>query len=342
MAFDTPIVDNRPVLDSLFARWRFPCMSVGLALDLFEELHRAPASAETLAQRLGLNPRAMRAILPVLAAGELLTVRDGVFGLTVTARTYLLKASPFYFGPKLLTQARTSGEHDQLIQALKTPEGHKGDTGLARPVDGWEAGDIAPDVARRVASYMQAECAGLAIGAARSGVFAGVKRMLDVGGGSGVLSIAIADQQPDTHCTVLDLPAMCAVAMEYIEAAGCAGRVETLPLDMFRQPWPRGHDGMVFSNIYHDWRIETCATLSRLAFEALEPGGRIFLHEMLYDEGHAGPLSPAGFSVQMLLGTQGQQFTFAELRELLETAGFTDIGVTHTFGYYSVVTGRKE
>jgi len=341
MAFATPIVDNRPVLDSLFARWRFPCMSVGLALDLFEELHRQPASARDLAERMGLNVRAMRAILPVLAAGDLLTVRDGVFGLTVTARTYLLKDSPFYFGPKLLTQARTSGEHEQLIQALTTPEGHKGDTGLARPVDGWEAGDIPPDLARSVASYMQAECAGLAVGAARSGVFKGVKRMLDVGGGSGAMSIAIANHQPETRCTVLDLKTMCEVAMGYIEAAGRTDRVDTLPLDMFRQPWPTGYDGMVFSNIYHDWRFDTCATLSRLAHQALEPGGRIFLHEMLYDEGHAGPLSPAGFSVQMLLGTQGQQFTFAELRALLEEAGFRDIGVTHTFGYYSVVTGVK-
>jgi acetylserotonin N-methyltransferase len=341
MSFYTPIVDNRLVLDSLFARGRFPCMSVGLELELFEALHTTPASAGALAARLGLNPRAMRAILPVMAAGGLLTVRDGVFGLTATARTYLLKSSPFYFGPKLLTQARTSNEHTQLIQALKTVDGHKGNTGLPRPVDGWEAGDIPPDLARTVAAYMQAECAGLAIGAAQSGVFAGTRRMLDVGGGSGALSIAIANHQPKTRSTVLDLPTMCDVAMEYIEAAGRIDRVDTLALDMFRQAWPRGYDGMVFSNIYHDWRFDTCALLSRLAFEALEAGGRIFLHEMLYEEGHAGPLSPAGFSVQMLLGTQGQQFTFAELRGVLEAAGFTDSGVIHTSGYYSVVTGRK-
>src|SRR3546814_3557938 len=99
MTFDTPIVDNQLVLDSLFARWRFPCMSVGLELALFEELHREPASARDLAARLGLNGRAMRATLPVLVAGGLLTVHDGVFGLTATARPYLLKASPFYFGP---------------------------------------------------------------------------------------------------------------------------------------------------------------------------------------------------------------------------------------------------
>jgi hypothetical protein len=43
----------------------------------------------------------------------------------------------------------------------------------------------------------------------------------------------------------------------------------------------------------------------------------------------------------MLLDTRGQQYSFVELRDFLEKAGFEDIGVTHSFGYYSVVTGTK-
>lgn len=341
MSFESPIVDNRLILDSLFARWRFPCLSAALELDLFEELHREPASARGLAKRLGLNFRAMRAVLPVNAAGGLLTVRDGVYGLTVTARTYLLKDSPFYFGAKLFAQARTSNEHQELLAALREPQEYKGESGLKRPVEGWEAGDISAEFAKRIADYMQAECAGLAVGAAKSGVYKGVKRMLDVGGGSGAMSIAIAQAQEETRCTVMDLPAMCDEAKAHIAAAGCEDRVDVAAVDMFRQPWPSGYDGMVFSNIFHDWRFDTCAELSKKAFDALPKGGRIFLHEMLYEDGHTGPLAAAGFSVQMLLGTQGQQFTFAELKELLADAGFTDIGVTHTFGYYSVVTGVK-
>ena len=49
----------------------------------------------------------------------------------------------------------------------------------------------------------------------------------------------------------------------------------------------------------------------------------------------------AAFSMLMLLGTQGQQFTFAELKGILEAAGFTGIETRHTCGYYSITTGYK-
>ena len=43
----------------------------------------------------------------------------------------------------------------------------------------------------------------------------------------------------------------------------------------------------------------------------------------------------------MLLATQGQQFTFAELKALLEDAGFEDIETRQTASYYSITTGYK-
>ena len=339
MALETPLVDNKPILETLFARWRAPSMSVGVELGFYEALNEAPATAAELAKRLKLNERAMRAVLPVLAASGILTVHGGRFALSAAARTYLLKDSYFFFGPKLMTQSRSMSEHGELIKALKAKNEYKGTA--ARPVEGWEAGQIPPDLAKGIAAYMQSECVGLAAGAAKSGVFKGVKRMLDVGGGSGVMSIAIAAHQKGTQCTVMDLPTMCKEAEGYIKRAGFAGKIDTKAVDMFRQPWPKGYDGMVFSNIFHDWRFETCAVIAELAFKALKKGGRIFLHEMLLNDDQSGPAATAGFSTQMLLGTQGQQFSYPELKGMLEKAGFTKLGVTHTFGYYYVVTGRK-
>jgi acetylserotonin N-methyltransferase len=43
----------------------------------------------------------------------------------------------------------------------------------------------------------------------------------------------------------------------------------------------------------------------------------------------------------MLLATQGQQFTFEELRSILERAGFSNIETMPTYGYYSITTGYK-
>jgi acetylserotonin N-methyltransferase len=135
---------------------------------------------------------------------------------------------------------------------------------------------------------------------------------------------------------------MCEVAQTYIKESGVEDRVDTMAVDMFRQPWPRGYDAVFFSNIWHDWNFKTCAWLAGRAYEALPAGGRILLHEMLLDDDGAGPLAAASFSMLMLLATQGQQFTLSELRGLLEPAGFTEIATQPTSAYYAVTSGLKK
>ncbi len=43
----------------------------------------------------------------------------------------------------------------------------------------------------------------------------------------------------------------------------------------------------------------------------------------------------------MVAGTRGRQYSFAELKALLEGAGFADVGAIDTYGYYSLVSARK-
>ena len=140
---------------------------------------------------------------------------------------------------------------------------------------------------------------------------------------------------------MLDLPTMCEVAEDYVRDGGVADRVDTAGLDMFRQPWPAGYDAVFFSNVWHDWNVRTCTWLAARAYEILPRGGRIMLHEMLLDDDGAGPVTAASFSLLMLLATQGQQFTFGELRTILEGAGFAGVEATPASGYYSVTTGYK-
>jgi hypothetical protein len=140
----------------------------------------------------------------------------------------------------------------------------------------------------------------------------------------------------------MELPAMCEVAESYIKAGDVADRVDTTAVDMFRQPWPQGYDAVFFSNIWHDWNFQTCRWLASRSFEALPSGGRIMLHEMLLDDDGTGPATAASFSMLMLLATQGQQFTFGELKTILDGAGFARAEATPTYGYYSITTGHKE
>jgi hypothetical protein len=60
--------------------------------------------------------------------------------------------------------------------------------------------------------------------------------------------------------------------------------------------------------------------------DVLEPGGRLLVQEFVLDDTRDGPLFPALFSLNMLLGTpQGKAYSEAEIRSLLAAAGLEQI-----------------
>ena len=346
--YAAPTADDRRMWDLWLSGLHQPAIVAAEEAGIFSALAEAPAAAADLAARLGFDERATTILVRLLAALRLLLVRDGRYHLGDEARTFLVKGSPWYWAP-MASVAVSEWHRDRLLEKLRQrasdqvtgPEGTPLVSTEGRAADDWAAGHVSPQRAREVAARMHAHSVPAAVGVARHYDFRGVTRVLDVGGGSGCFMVAIAQAHPHLHCTVMELPAMCEAASGYIQAGGVADRVDTCAVDMFRQAWPRGYDALFFSNIWHDWNVRTCQWLAARAFEALPSGGRILLHEMLLDEEGAGPVTAAAFSMLMLLATQGQQFTFGELKNILEGAGFARIDVTPTHPYYSVVAGYK-
>ena len=347
MRYELPASQDRAIWDIWLSMYRLPAMSVADELGVFAALAAAPATAAETAQRFGFNRRATDVLLSMLSALGLVAFRDGRHELTDVTRTYLLPESPYYWGPLLRILGVMPQHHATLIETLRAPDRESPlDAAASKArsndaVDAWKSGQIERAQAEAVTRLMHCHSLPASVGAARNGNFEGTTRLLDVGGGSGCFSIAIAQQFPSIRCTVLELPAVCDVAHRYIADGGVTDRVDTTSIDMFREPWPRGYDGIFFSNIFHDWNAETNVFLARRAYEALSQGGRIFLHEQLLAEDGSGPVTTASFSMLMLLGTHGRQYSFTELQQILTSAGFTDVDARPTYGYYSVVIGRK-
>lgn len=346
--YQAPSTDDRRIWDLWLTGLYQTAIVAADNAGVFAALGDAPASTEDLARRLGFDARASGVLLRLLAGIGLIVPRGGRYQLTDQARLYLVKSSPFYWG-NMMRVGANQATVERLIDKLKDvgsndragPEDSPPLPPGAAPVDGWAAGKITPEQARSIAAGMHSHSLPAAIGAARNYDFSGVKRILDVGGGSGCFMIAMAQAHPELSCTIMELDTMCQVAGDYIRDGGVEGRVDTLTVDMFRQPWPQGYDAVFFSNVWHDWNFTTCAWLAKKAFEALPSGGRIMLHEMLLDDGGNGPATAAAFSLLMLLGTQGQQFSFNELKQILEGAGFQRIAAVHTAGHHSITTGFK-
>ena len=342
--YELPTTDDRSVWDLWLSINYLPAATVSDELGIFKALEEKPASASDLAARMSFDLRATVAIVRLLAALGLLSQHEGRYHLTETSRLYFLKESAFYWGHMLRSD---QPQHAKFRDALlgRSPEGRPGlaphmPSNSTGSIDGWASGNVDSERARRVAAAMQSHSLGAAVALARNADFSGVHRLLDVGGGSGCFAIALAQRNADLRCDVMELRTMCEVAQEYIRDGGVEDRVGTVAVDMFREPWPKGYDAMFFSNVFHDWNFDTCAWLASQAYEALEPGGRICLHEMLLDDTGDGPLTAVSFSV-LMLGTQGQQFTFGELKGLLEGAGFRRVETQRTSVYYSLVTGYK-
>jgi len=342
MAIETPTTDDRVIWDIWTSTYWLPSLLVADELGLFKALDEEPATMADLARRLDLNAKGIEILLPMLASLGLLVPRLGRFHLTDAARNYLLPESPYYWGGVFPAGRQNNALYALLRDRLtRTANLGRGDAEQERPADAWASGHVDMERARAIARFMHSHSLPAAVGAARNGDFGGVRRLLDVGGGSGCFSVALAQTYPKLRCTIMELPTMCEVALEYVAAAGVSDRVDARAVDMFREPWPEGYDALFFSNVFHDWSFETCAELTQKAFEALPASGRIYLHEILLDEDVAGPRVAASFSVMMLIGTRGRQFTFGELAGLLQSAGFVDVEATATYGYFSLVAARR-
>lgn len=335
-ALELPPVDDRRLWEVWMSMYHFPTLTAADDLGLFPLLDREPLTAEEVATALGLSARATEALLGVLTALGLLVQRGGRFHLEAVTRHYLLPTSPYYWGGMLRFIRDTAVTRTTLKEVLVRD----------RPRDGsmsgmWEKHEMDPAQARGFTEAMHARSLHLGVAVAQRVGLGGARRVLDVAGGSGCFSIALARQHAGLRCTVLELEAVAAVARETIARFGVADRVEVVVADMFGGAWPTGHDVVFFSNIFHDWDRPLCVDLARRAWTALPAGGQILLHELLLEDTKDGPLVAATDSMHMVFFTEGKQRTAAEFESILHEAGFTAVEVIPTYGYYSVVRARR-
>src|SRR6478736_1339671 len=202
--YETPSAGDMPIWDLWMSQHYLPTVSAAGDVGLWEKLGDRALPIEQLAAELGVHPVALGVILSLLCAMGFVVRREGRYSLTQVARTYLDPASPYFWGPVLFRDAKSHPAHEQLVGLLRKPMMVAEDAAEGSSAAGWESGQMSIEQARRITTFMHAHSLVAAIGASRSGAFAGVKRLLDVGGGSGVYAIAAAQRYPDLRATILD------------------------------------------------------------------------------------------------------------------------------------------
>ena len=280
---------------------------------------RGQATNDEVASALGLDLRGSRLLLDGCVALGLLVKDGSQYRNTPDSAVFLVPGSPGDLSQAVRYNRDVYAAWGRLADLVRT----------GKPVERPQA-HLGEDASRTRTFVLSMH--GRALGIGRTVVprldLAGRKRLLDIGGGPGTYSTLIAQANPEISCTVLDLPAVAAIAAELIEKQGMSARVRTLPGDYHTTAFPDGNDAVIVFGVLHQESEESARDILRRACACLVPGGVIYVMDMMTDQTRTQPAFSALFAVNMALTAEhGWVFSDADLKAWMEDAGFTDISV---------------
>ena len=310
------------ILDLLDASFASAALGAALELGLFWLLEERPLHAAGVAEALGIPPVRCGYWLQLLCATGLIEPGPGGYRPSETARGAILSARSRESWALLAEEAR------ERMPGLRDLPVHIRNAGSA-----WEALGLAPakmyarmtrdsGAARRFTRMLYELHQPLARLLAESLDLNGVERLMDLGGGSGVVSLALARCHPALVATVVDIASVCAAGREIARENSMQDRVLFHPADLLRDPLPRGFD-MVLEcdvNVYSEALFEKVR-------DSLLPGGRFVIVDSLAPAENVAPSSRVHWAFEGSMMDPAFAFpTAASVRGLLEKTGFQVLG----------------
>ncbi len=151
--------------------------------------------------------------------------------------------------------------------------------------------------------------------------FHGVKRLLDVGGGSGAFALAVSAKHPRLDTAVFDLPAVAARASDGLKAHGG---------NFFEDALPQHFDMISLVRIMHDHDDEPVMKLLRNIATALPRDGKLLIAEPMAETKSARAMGDAYFGLYLWAMGTGRPRTMEENCAMLRAAGLGKIRILKT------------
>lgn len=333
------MIEPWPIFDIAIGYWASQALFSATELGLFTQLSDSSATEEEVAQRLHLPSRPARMLLEACASLGLLRKEGKRYANTDLAQAFLVEGDPQYVGGFLrFLNKREYACWGKLLEALKTnrPQRYNPDA-----EEGFDSVRKSPEEAWMQTLGMHGLSIYAAHALAEAFDFSPYKKLVDAGGGSGAICIAVASKYPHIQAVIFDLEPVCQITEEIIACYGLSDRVRTHPGDFFQGGYPEGTDIVTLSHILHDWGFGYRQRILENIHAALPLSGAILVNEWLLNEEKAGPKSSALMSLNMLVEGGARQFTGSEIGRMLEDVGFTEIEVRPLTGPNGIVVGKK-
>jgi predicted O-methyltransferase YrrM/predicted transcriptional regulator len=295
--------------------WEACALHAGVKLDVFTIIGKDHLTGEDVAKKLNGVKRGVETLLNALSAMDFLVKNKDTYTNTPLSYTFFSKDSPRYMG-------HIVKHHHNLI-------------------DSWSKLDVAVLSGRSVrhrATHTDEEerenflmgMFNLAMNLAPVLVpkvdLSGRRHLLDLGGGPGTYAIHFCMNNPRLKATVYDLPTTRPFAEKTIAEFNLQDRIDFKDLDYLKEKIEGIYDVVWLSQILHGEGPEDCRKIIGKAVSALEPGGMILIHDFILNNSMDGPLFPALFSLNMLLGTpSGRSYSEKQIQDMLSDAGVREI-----------------
>jgi len=305
------------VFDTLNGYQRTQALKTAIELELFTAIGEGNTTAKAIAERCGASERGTRIVCDYLTINGFLTKQGDDYSLTPDSATFLDKRSPAYMGTvtNFILSSHIREPFEKLTETVRNGF-YAADTAFEPDHPMWVefARSMQPMMA--LPSQLMAQL----VDPTKDKKL----RVLDIAAGHGLFGIAFAKQNPQLEVTAVDWPKVLEVAKENAQAAGVSDRYQTNPGSAFDVDYGTGYDLVLLTNFLHHFDKETCETLLRKVHAALADGGRAVALEFVPNDDRITPPQAAAFSMQMLGGTPtGDAYTFAELQQMFEHAGFS-------------------
>lgn len=296
-----------------------------MQIDLFTPLGDRPMMVEELAGKLMIAPARLRRLVNLLVAeGQLIEQSDGRIANSDEASKYLVQGRPHYRG-----QAHTAYAA-AWAACLKTAESLQ---------SGTPAAPLAFDTSDQ--SRVQAVLRGLAPQAVSGGVemlkrldLTGHRHLLDIGGGSGALSLTLLAALPGLSATIFDLPEILPAAQAMLAEDPQADRCRMVGGDALAGPLP-AHDLAVMRNFLQLFGPDDIRRALNTCRAALAPDGQLCIVGYVLDDDRRGPPLALGADLLFLnYYEEGAAYTRAEYAGWRREMGFG------TLAFHSVPGGQ--